>query len=174
MNCIRLRIVINYKINNMKKTASVFLISISMLAFSCGPKDADIDNQVTDNIRTAAPGANVDVADGVVTLSGTVADESSKAAAETAAKGTKGVKSVVNNLTVAASVTVPEVMVSPDDALRTGVTDALKDFPTAQATVADGEITVTGELTSAQWRRLKESLDALAPKKVTATGLKIK
>jgi hyperosmotically inducible protein len=155
----------------MKKSLIVLLFSAGVLAVSCGPKDADIDKQVTENIQSSAPGANVDVADGVVTLSGTVADESERAAAETAAKGTKGVKSVVNNLTVA---TPPVVTASPDDLLRNGVTDAIKDFPTAQATVLDGEITVAGELTSAQWRRLKESLDALAPKKVTTTDLKIK
>ena len=42
-----------------------------------------------------------DVKDGVVTLSGQVKDEAAKSSAETTAKGVKGVKSVINNLTVA-------------------------------------------------------------------------
>src|SRR5205085_2203274 len=46
---------------------------------------------------------NVDVDNAVVTLSGTVANQTQKAKAERVAKGDDGVKRVKNNLTVAAS-----------------------------------------------------------------------
>ncbi len=58
------------------------------------------------------------------------------------------------------------VEVSGDDALRRGVTDATKDFPGVNATVNNGEITVSGDISRSDWMRLKPSLDALNPKKV--------
>ena len=51
--------------------------------------------------------------------------------------------------------------------------DATKDFPGVTATVKDGVISVNGELKSADWKRLKMSLDGLKPKRVDASGLKI-
>jgi hypothetical protein len=66
------------------------------------------------------------------------------------------------------------VEIAADDPLTKGITDALKDYPTVKATAADGVITVTGETTKADWKKIKMALDALHPKKVTATDLKIK
>jgi hyperosmotically inducible protein len=151
------------------------LTAASILFFvSCQPEDTDINVSVTENIRSAAPGVSADVKDGVVTLTGQVNDESSRMAAEDAAKKTKGVKSVVNNITVATA-PPPTVTVSPTDSLQRGVNDAIKDFPGVTATVnADGEIVVTGEISSDKWKRLKMSLDGLNPKKVNAEALKIK
>ena len=67
--------------------------------------------------------------------------------------------------TPATTYTAP-VEVSADDALRQGVMDATKDFPGVNATVANGEITVAGDMKRADWQRLKPMLDALNPKKV--------
>ena len=53
------------------------------------------------------------------------------------------------------------------------VKDATKDFTGITATVKDGIIYVTGELKSADWKKLKMALDGLKPKKVDAAGLKI-
>jgi hypothetical protein len=50
----------------------------------------------------------------------------------------------------------------------------MKDYPGVTATVKDGVITVTGESTAAKWKMLKMALDALHPKKVDASGLKVK
>lgn len=58
------------------------------------------------------------------------------------------------------------VVVSPDDALRTGVTDATKDFPGVSASVNNGVITLTGEIEKDKYPTLKQSLDALRPKQV--------
>ena len=67
--------------------------------------------------------------------------------------------------TPATTYTAP-VEVSEDDALRQGVMDATKDFPGVNATVANGEITVAGDMKRTDWARLKPILDGLNPKKV--------
>lgn len=68
--------------------------------------------------------------------------------------------------TIDTSTYAAPVDVSSDDALRRGATDATKDFPGVNATVNNGEITVTGDISRDDWMRLKPSLDALNPKKV--------
>jgi len=70
--------------------------------------------------------------------------------------------------------TTPQVQITPDDALIKGVTDATKDFPELTATVKDGVVTVAGETTADRWKKLKMALDELKPKKVDASGIKIK
>jgi hypothetical protein len=40
--------------------------------------------------------------------------------------------------------------------------------------VKDGVITITGEQKADRWKKLKMALDALKPKKVDASGLKVK
>jgi hypothetical protein len=70
--------------------------------------------------------------------------------------------------------TTAPVQVSSDDALRNGVRDATKDFPGVQSTVANGEITLSGEIQRADWMRLKPALDALHPQRVNSDKLTIK
>ena len=63
--------------------------------------------------------------------------------------------------------------VTADDPLAIAVKDAIKDFPGISATVKDGIISVVGELSANNWKRVKMALDGLNPKKVDAAGLKI-
>ena len=58
------------------------------------------------------------------------------------------------------------VNVSGDDALRRGVTDATKDFPGVQATVNNGEITLTGNIQRDRIPTLMQSLNSLQPRKI--------
>ena len=152
-------------------------VAIMFVMPSCNKKVADADVKAkVESAVSHIPGVMVDVKNGVVTLSGEVADEASKMQAASSAEALKadkksGVASVVNNLTVAPPVVIP---VSPDQALTTAMTDALKDFPTVKATVADGVIKVTGELEQARVKKLKQILDGLNPKKVDMTALKVK
>lgn len=74
----------------------------------------------------------------------------------------------------ATDTTTAQVQISPDDALIKGVTDATKDYPELTATVKDGVVTVSGETTADRWKKLKMALDELKPKKVDASGIKIK
>ena len=161
----------------IKKALSIAtIVGVSMFAACKGkPNDAELQTKVAAAVTT--PGITSSVKDGVVTLSGTVTAEADKTAAETAAKGVEGVASVTDNVMVAAPAVTP-VPAAPaptaDDALTTGVKDATKDFPGITATVKDGVISVTGDITAAKWKTLKMSLDGLKPKKVDASGLKVK
>lgn len=157
----------------MKRTFQL-MFAVLFMAFSitsCKPKDEDIQKGVTEAVK-AVSGVSAEVKDGVVTLTGAVADDAAKAAAETAAKAVKGVKSVTNSLTVTPPPSAP--VVNADDVLTKAVADAVKDFPSVKAAVKDGVVTVTGELNALKWKTLKMALDALKPKKVDATGLKVK
>jgi len=158
------------------KLLSTLILSMGILFMvSCKgkPKDADIQAAVTTALQST-PGVSADVKDGVVTLSGAVATEADKDAAAAAAKVTQGVKSVVNNVTVTPPPPPPAPEVTADDALKTSVAAIVKDFPGIQADVKDGVITITGEQKADRWKKLKMALDALKPKKVDASGLKVK
>jgi osmotically-inducible protein OsmY len=151
----------------MKIFFAIFL-SVSVLFFSCKPKDSDVQAKITEKF-TASPelmGASATVADGVATLTGEVKDDAAKTQAETSAKEVKGVKSVVNNLTVTPPPPPPPVAVNPDSALTQGVTDATKDFPTVTATVNNGEITLTGSIKRSDLTKLMQSLNTLNPSKI--------
>lgn len=158
-----------------KLAAGILVMGLSLMVACKGkPKDADIQAKVNEALKNA-PGVMAEVKEGMVTLSGQVADDAAKASAETLAKTAEGVKEVTNNITVMPPVaTQPTVTVAADDALTTGVATAVKDFPGVTATVSDGVVTVTGDIAVAKWKKLKMALDALKPKKVDATGLKVK
>lgn len=152
------------------------LLLVGGLAFtSCKPKDADIKASIEKTLKDNPSTANVMVMvnEGVVTLSGEVPDAATQASLDEKVKGVKGVKTVQNNTTPPAPAPAP-VVVTADDPLSIAVRDATKDFAGVTATVADGVITVAGEITKARWRVLKMTLDGLKPKRVDASGLTIK
>ena len=153
----------------MKITKIIFsiLVMSSLFLIGCGPKDSDIKAAVEEKLKTNTDMAGpmtVSVNDGVVTLSGTCNDEACKAKCEELAKSAKGVKSVINNCTVAAAAAPVEV--STDDALVTGVRDATKDHPTVTASVNNGVVTLTGEIKRDQLQKLMQTLNTLQPKKI--------
>ena len=149
--------------------AAVAMVVLS--ACKSGPKDADLEKTVTEKLSAASTdvtGGIATVKDGVVTLSGVFKDDASKAAFETTVKAIPGVKSVVNNSTVAppaAPVAAP-VVINGDDALKPGVTDAIKDFPGVKAEVKDSVITLTGDIKRASLQKLMMSLHTLKAKKI--------
>ncbi|WP_316818773.1 BON domain-containing protein [Pedobacter nyackensis] len=166
----------------MKKTinnlmATIMVVAIMTIAFTgckSKPKDADLKAAIETALQAnpAASGTTVSVDKGVATLNGQVADEASKEDLGKAAAGIMGVKSVVNNLSIAAA-SVP-VAITQDDPLAAAVKDATKDFPTVTATVFDGIITLKGEIQKANLQKLMMALQALKPKKVDNTQLVIK
>ena len=137
-------------------TAAALALSVA----ACGPKDADVTTAATQALASV-PGATVNVANGVATITGEVADSAARGAAEAAVKGVKGVKSVVNNTTV-----TPPVVISADDSLKTNVAAALKDYPTLTADVKDGVVTLTGEVQRTALPKVMQALSALRPKKI--------
>lgn len=145
---------------------SLVLMS-SLFIVSCGQKDSDIKASVEEKLKTnteMTTPMTVSVTDGVVTLTGECKDAACKAKCEELAKSAKGVKSVVNNAAVA-STPVP-VQVSSDEALAKSVTDATKDHPGVNATVANGVITLTGDIKRDQLQRLMQTLNTLHPTKI--------
>lgn len=160
---------------NLKHAFSLFLLSgaLTLGMVSCKSKvsDADLKAKV-ETVTSTNPNVSVDVKDGVVTLSGTVNSEDEKIALENSAKATdsKSIKSVVNNITVQAPVEIN----TNDAELISKVADATKDFPTVQATVKDGIITVTGTVEQARIQTLKQALDGLNPKKVDLSAIQVK
>lgn len=164
--------------------AAVLFAAISIATACKGKSDTDIQAAVSEKVG-AIPGVLSETKDGVVTLSGTVTADSLKTQAEELTKGTDGVKGVTNTIVVAAPPVVTptpptpaidstQVTVSSDDQLKTGVNTVIKDYPGVSASVKDGVVTVTGETTASKWKLLKQTLDALKPKQVNASGLTVK
>ncbi|VBB47296.1 Transport-associated protein [uncultured Paludibacter sp.] len=151
----------------MKKIVSMLaLVAFIALGLnSCAPKDADIQKAVQTAISTNpdATGVSVSVEKQVVTLTGEVKDEATSAAIAAAAQEVKGVKSVVNSLTVTPP---PPVISAADETLMTQLKDALKDNPTVTFTVKDGVITLTGEVKKMDLPKLMQKISALKPVKV--------
>ncbi|HEX8357460.1 MAG TPA: BON domain-containing protein [Segetibacter sp.] len=73
--------------------------------------------------------------------------------------------SIDTTTTVAPAPTAP-VEITADDALTTSLKDATKDYPGVNATVNNGEITLTGEVQRAKLPDLMQTLNSLRPKKI--------
>ena len=148
----------------------LLLFMTSMMLVSCKPSDADIQKAITEKMSTMPDmaGMTTSVTDGVVTLSGECKDEECKASCEKLIKEVKGVKSVINNCTLPAP-----VVISPDETLTTSVTAALSNYPSVTASVTDGVVTLTGEVSKSNLMPLMQSVQELQPKKVV-NNLKIK
>lgn len=152
----------------MKRVSSLIwaVLIVGLLAFTgCKPKDADIEKSLTTALG-AYPGVQASVKDGVATLSGQVADEATRSAAEEAAKGVKNVKSVNNLLTV--NPPPAPVEINPDTTLQETANAAISslNLPKVQASVQDGVITLTGEIKKADLRGLMTKLNELKPKSI--------
>lgn len=155
--------------------ASLLIAVISVSLFSCKSKISDADIEAKIQSISSLSGFVISSKEGVVTVSGEAKDDTEKANAESAIKAVPGVNQVVNNISIAAPPPPPApVVISGDDQLNKGIADILKDFPTVKATAKDSIITVTGESSAANWKKIKIGLDGLKPKKVDAKGLKIK
>ena len=65
-------------------------------------------------------------------------------------------------------------VIASDDALKIGVRDALKDYPSVKADVSDSVINLAGDIKRADWQKLMPTLNSLHPKRVNSTNLTIK
>jgi osmotically-inducible protein OsmY len=154
-------------------------VAVLILFTSCGPKDSDLQASVEAVASgSACSGVSASVKDGVVTMIGDCKTQADIAALETQIKAVKGVKSVVNNVKISdPEITTQQtspVTISSNDSLMAGVRDAVKDYPTVQATVSDSIIFLSGEIKKADNRKLMMSLQSLKPKSVDNKKLIIK
>lgn len=150
-------------------------IAISFSACKGKLKDADIKTAIEAALKAdpMAAGSMVDVKDGIATLTGECKDDMCKNLCAEIAGKVKGVKSVVNNCTVAPPPAAP--VINPEDEVLTkALTDALKDHSGMSFAVKEGKIVLTGEIVKAKWAMLKQTLDKLKSKGYDLTGLTIK
>ena len=153
-----------------KFTMGIALV-LSVALTSCGPKDADIQSSLQKKETT---NITVSVDKGVATLGGEVADDAAKANAEKIAHDEKGVKSVVNNITVAMPVVVtpmPESVNATLDAVaQQKVKDGLKDIPGVTVTFSADKAVLTGSVSKADRMKIMQMM-ASAQVKSDVSGL---
>ncbi len=156
----------------MKKSIAMaaLAIAVSFGSVSCKKKvsDADLQTQAT-TIVVSNPNASVEVKDGVAHLSGTFETQEAKDAMIKQLKAINGVKEVMDMATVAPAATAAPAIetqsaVAPE--VQQKVQDAVKDIPGVKVEVVDGELTLTGNISSSDARKVKESVDALKVGKV--------
>ena len=140
------------------------VVLFAAIAFSsCKPSDEQLQKQVT---TVVSPAISSEVKKGEVTLSGIVNSDDAKAAAETAAKAVKGVKSVVNNI----QVQLPAPVISPDQALQTAISATVAAggaaFSQVVVAVQDSVVSLTGDIKKADLQKVMQIVNGLQPKKV--------
>jgi len=141
-------------------------LMVSTVAVSCKkkPNDTELATQATEIVK-ANPTASVEVKEGVAHLSGTFATQAEKDAMIASLKAIPGVKDVMDMSSVVPAAVVETASVV-DPAVQQKLADAVKDFPTVKAEVVNGELTLTGDVTAEQARKIKMSVDALKLGKV--------
>jgi hyperosmotically inducible protein len=145
----------------------VFAMAVSVLFTACKPNDSAVAESVKAKISAVAQGLAVDVKNGVVTLTGTVADDATKAAVEAALQGVKGVKSVVNSLSVTPP--PPPVVINPFEELRKGIQSAFdsKGIKGVNFNIdTAGIVTLTGTVKKADLAKVLQAANESKPKKV--------
>lgn len=145
----------------------VFAMAVSVLFTACKPNDSAVAESVKAKISAVAQGLAVDVKNGVVTLTGTVADDATKAAVEAALQGVKGVKSVVNSLSVTPP--PPPVVINPFEELRKGIQSAFdsKGIKGVNFNIdTAGIVTLTGSVKKADLAKVMQAANEAKPKKV--------
>jgi hyperosmotically inducible protein len=142
-------------------------LSASFISCKSTPSDADIQSDVTKKLDDAAgAGLTASVSKGVVTLTGTCKDEQCRQSCVSEVKEVKGVKDVVNNITVPAPEVTAPVEISPDAQLQDAVSNVVKDYKDVKAEVKDGVITLRGDIQRSKLQGLMIALNSLKPKKV--------
>ena len=152
----------------MKKIFQIAALAlmVSTVAISCKkkPNDTELATQATEIVKSN-PTASVEVKEGVAHLSGTFATQAEKDAMIASLKAIPGVKDVMDMSSVVPAAVVETASVV-DPAVQQKLADAVKDFPTVKAEVVNGELTLTGDVTAEQARKIKMSVDALKLGKV--------
>ena len=153
---------------NLSIRLSMLMLLIASLSFalpSCKSKnvDGDIQTAFTSKAQSdpALAGVSATVVDGTVTLTGSCANENCRTNAEKAVNDIKGVKKVVNNITIA------EVQITDDSPLRSSAEGVIKKYTGVNSDVNDGVITLRGTIdTREKLQQLMQELNALRPKRI--------
>ena len=155
------------KMKKFQLRTLVFASILSATMLSCksgGNTDAEISTEVSKKLDDeAGSSVTASVNNGVVTLTGTCRDEECRRECAEEAKGVKGVKDVVNNITVAAAAPVE---VSNDATLQSAVDNVVKEYRDVKAEVKDGVVTLRGEISRDKLQELMMALNSLKPKSI--------
>lgn len=143
---------------------SLLIIALLATVSACSPKDEDLTKAIETGIASISSDISVSTKDGIATLSGEVEKAELIQQAVTLAKNTKGIKSVVNGITVKA----PELVFSADDLLKEKVMEGFSKYGITgiTATVVDGEVTLTGDITRAKLMDAMKAANEALPMKV--------
>lgn len=150
------------------KFLTVLSIAIALFIGACGKSDADLTKAVQDKLAAdKVTGVAVSVKDGVATLTGEVADITVKTKAEAAAKTVEGIKSVDGANLKTKPVPTPAPP-SPDKMIEGTVNQAITKLGITgiTVTVADGEVTLTGDVTKDNLAKVMQAANESKPKKV--------
>lgn len=159
-------------LNRISIAGASILLTVIMLGCS-RVDDAAVITAVKAKLATelgvAAAAIDVDSTDGIVTLQGAVSSAAEKSRAEEVAKAVQGVKSITNNLTVRPPiVNATPPTVSPDVKLKSDVVAALTKYGITGVTVdvANGEVTLSGDIPRAKLQDAMKAANESHPKKV--------
>ena len=148
----------------VNKIMLAVIISASIALVSCKAKDSDIKAKVEEALKAEKMMTNpaADVKDGVVTISGECKDNECKAHCEKMVADIKGVKSVVNNCSLALPVVVeapPASMTTVlDAATQQKVKDGLKDIKGVTVEFSSDKAVISGEVTKADRMKIMQML----------------
>lgn len=159
----------------MKTATKIFGVSVGVVLLmgvltGCnrGPSDETLTESVQAKLKAdpslSASPIKVSTTGGVVTLSGVVNSDADKTRAAGLAKSVEGVKSVTNTLTARP----PAPVISQDDPLKTQVTASLTKYGISGVTVsvANGQVTLTGEIPRAKLQDALKAANEAHPRKV--------
>ena len=142
----------------------VLLIAVLItIAISCSRnKDAVIKADLATKAKSERDFAGVrfTVEQGIVTLSGECATETSKGSVESTAKGLYGVKSVINNIVIA------PVVIGTDHLLKQGVDSVLQKYPGVEAITKDSIVYLQGKVENTKLVEMKNAISSLKPKMI--------
>lgn len=144
---------------------ALFSAGIALTSCNNTPSDSKMLNEFNEKTKTNATLATVraTVNKGVLTLTGQCPDEACRASAEQYAREVKGLKSVVNNITV--NETAP-VIVADDVTLKNTVDDIVKKYNDVSADVTNGVVTLRGSIKRDDLQKLMMELNSTNPKKI--------
>ena len=158
------------------RTTRVISAALGMILLTCvfgcnrGPSDETLTQNVQAKLRAdpalALAPISVSTTAGVVTLTGGVNSDADKSRANQLAAGVEGVKSVSNNLVAKPSPT--PVIIAQDDPLKTQVLANLAKYGITGiiVTVANGEVTLAGDLPRVKLQDAMKAANEAHPRKV--------
>jgi hyperosmotically inducible protein len=136
----------------MRKTLLAVALFSSLFIIGCKPKDADLKATIEAALKADSTLSKVvvDVKEGVATLSGELNDSTVISAAEKLISAVKGIKSTVNNCTIAPPpAPIPaSVTTTLDAAVIQTLKDGLKDIKGVVADFSTEKPALSGEVSS--------------------------